>query len=141
MLLLLLRRSGEFTFSGDATATIHTTVAKAETQPLCVNVTVANAASAAMASDVVVLGFIQSKLPDSPRNAKLCDFAREAAVKPGEKRSVKLCVESLGKALALVDEDGEQRVVPGEYTLTVGVKGGVGGAGAGAAIGKVVVAA
>lgn len=34
-----------------------------------------------MASDVVLLAFIDSKLPDSPRNPKLCDFQRLAAVK------------------------------------------------------------
>jgi hypothetical protein len=81
-----------------------------------------------------------SELPDSPRNPKLCDFQREAAVQRGESRSVRLCVDSLGPALALVSEKGEQRVVPGEYTITVGVKGGVGGSGAGAVLGKVVVA-
>ena len=36
---------------------------------------------ATMASDVVLLAFIDSKLPDSPRNPKLCDFQRLAAVK------------------------------------------------------------
>jgi hypothetical protein len=131
----------EFTFSGDAAATLHTTVATAERQPLCFSATVTNAVHAAMASDVVLLAFIGSKLPDAPRNPKLCDFQREAAVRPGEARAVKLCVDSLGAALALVDARGEQRVVPGEYTVTVGVRGGVGGAGAGSVIGKVIVAA
>lgn len=130
---------GSFTFSA-AVQTLHTTVAAAETKPLCFSVTVKNEASATMESDVVVLGFIGSSLPDSPRNAKLCDFQREAAVKPGESRTVKLCVDSLGRALALVDDAGNQRVVPGEYTVTAGVKGGVGGAGAGGVVGKVVVA-
>eukprot|EP01049_Picozoa_sp_SAG25_P020098 SAG25_NODE_6705_length_536_cov_1.167048_1_plen_46_part_00 len=35
---------------------------------------------------------------------------------------------------------GEQRVVSGEYTITVGVKVGVGGSGESAVLGKVVVA-
>ena len=64
-----------------------------------------------------------------------------AAVQPGQQRSVELCVDSLGAALALVDAKGNQRVVPGEYAVTVGVRGGVGGSGAGSVIGKVVVSA
>jgi hypothetical protein len=92
-------------------------------------------------SDVVVLSFIGSDHPDAPRNPKLCDFAREGGVKPGEEREVRLCVDALGSALALVNDKGEQRVLPGEYTITAGVQGGVGGAGAGSVIGKVVVAA
>ena len=43
----------------------------------------------------------------------------------GGQRGVKLCVDSLGAALALVDAAGNQRVLPGEYTVTVGVAGGV----------------
>ena len=132
---------GSFTFTAGGVQTLHTTVAAAESKPLCFSVTVTNEASATMESDVVVLGFIGSSLPDSPRNAKLCDFQREAAVKPGESRTVKLCVDSLGRALALVDQTGNQRVVPGEYTVTMGVEGSVGGAGAGKVVGKVVVAA
>ena len=91
-----------------------------------------------MASDVVVLGFIASAHADAPRNPKLCDFAREAAIKPAEAREVKLCVNN---ALALVDEAGNERVLPGEYTVTVGTRGGVGGAGAGSVIGRVFVSA
>ena len=45
------------------------------------------------------------------------------------------------RALALVDAGGNQRVLPGEYTITVGVKGGVGGAGAGSVVGKLVITA
>lgn len=104
-------------------------------KPLCFVATVTNAASAAMASDVVLLAFIGSKLPDSPRNPKLCDFQRVAGVHPGQSRSV-LCVNSPLPALALVDAKGNERVVAGEYTVTVGVQGGVGGSGAGSAIGK-----
>ena len=90
-------------------------------------------------SDVVVLGFVSSEHTDAPRNPKLCDFARESSVYPGEKRMVKLCVDALGVALALVNEKGEQRVLPGEYVMTAGVAGGVGGAGAGSVIGTIVV--
>jgi hypothetical protein len=134
---------GDFFFSAAETGkTLHTTVAKAESQPLCFRVAVKNhATSHAMTSDVVVLAFIGSDHPDAPRNAKLCDFQREASVKPGESRTVELCVDSLGRALALVDVAGRQRVVPGKFTVTVGVQGGVGGAGAGSAIGTVVVTA
>ena len=131
---------GDFEFSGDATTTLHATVAEAESQPQCFSVKVSNAAGAAMTSDVVVLAFIDSKLPDAPRNPKLCDFVREAAVKPGEQRDVKICADAIG-ALALVDAGGNQRVLPGEYTITVGVKGGVGGAGAGSVVGKLVITA
>ena len=127
-----------------ATTTLHATVAEAESQPQCFSVKVVNAAGrrmpSGMVSDVVVLAFIDSKLPDAPRNPKLCDFVREAAVKPGEQRDVKICADAIG-ALALVDAGGNQRVLPGEYTITVGVKGGVGGAGAGSVVGKLVITA
>jgi len=131
----------DFAFAGDAGATLHTTVAAAESAPLCFHMSVTNTGAAAVTADVVVLGFISSSLPDAPRNPKLCDFAREAAVAPGEKRGVKLCVGALGAALALVDDAGVQRVLPGSYTITAGVKGAVGGAGAGAVIGTLIVSA
>ena len=140
---------GEVEFSLPAKAgpptTIHTTVAKARSQPLCFTVTVKNGAGARMATDVVVLGFIASQLPDSPRNPKLCDFQRESAVLPGEQRHVQLCANALG-ALALVDTSGAapvERILPGEYTLTVGVggSGSVGGTGAGGTIGKLLLRA
>ena len=126
------------TFKGDASAMLNTTVAAAPSAPLCLSVEVSNGAASKMASDVVVLGFIASAHADAPRNPKLCDFAREAAIKPAEAREVKLCVNN---ALALVDEAGNERVLPGEYTVTVGTRGGVGGAGAGSVIGRVFVSA
>jgi hypothetical protein len=49
---------GDFTFSADAETTLHTTVAAAESTPLCFNVSVTNSHAAAMASDVVMLAFI-----------------------------------------------------------------------------------
>ena len=152
-----------FAFTGDAAATLHTTVATALTgAPLCFAVAVSNTVHAAgaatassttgttgtsgagaaptgVASDVVVLGFVQSSHPDAPRNGKLCDFAREAAVQPGETRAVNLCVGA--NALPLIDDAGKSRVLPGEYTVRAGVAGGVGGAGAGAVVGTIVVAA
>jgi len=85
-----------------------------------------------------MLGFIHSAHADAPRNGKLCDFARERAIRPGEARTVTLCA---GAALPLVDDQGTERVLPGTYTLTVGVAGGIGGAGAGSTIGTVVVKA
>ena len=136
-------------FRGDATATLHTTVATALAKPLCFGVNVSNtggragagagAATTGVASDVVVLGFVKSSHPDAPRNGKLCDFARERAVQPGETRTVKLCVGP--DALPLVDDAGKTRVLPGEYTVSAGVAGGVGGAGAGSQVGTIVVAA
>ena len=54
----------------------------------------------------------------------------------GEQRAVKLCV---GQALPLVDDNGKERILSGEYRVIVGVKGGVGGAGAGSVIGKIIV--
>jgi beta-D-xylosidase 4 len=125
-----------FSFRGNASAVLHTTVAAAKTQPLCLDVHVVN--ERGPASDVVVLGFVSSEHTDAPRNGKLADFVREGAVKAGEVRLVKLCI---GAALPLVDAQGEERVLPGEYTVRVGVKGGVGGAGAGSVIGMVVVGA
>ncbi len=116
---------------------------------LCFNVTV-SAAKDGLESDVAVLGFLQpqhqsaidvvtKKLP----NPQLCDFTRLAAVKPGDKQQVSLCVDGLGPGLQHVSEDGSKTVLPGEYVMTVGVKseGSVGGAGAGAVIGRVVVSA
>jgi len=126
----------DFSFSGDDTAVVHTTVAAAKSASLCFSVHVKNAAGG-MPSDVVVLGFIKSDHADAPPNPKLCDFVREAAVRPAEQREVKLCV---GAALPLVSEAGEERVLPGEYVITVGVKGGVGGVGAGSVVGKLNVA-
>jgi len=131
-------------------AVLHTTVAAA-TAPnadLCFNATIKNVGAAGgWTSDVVVLGFIKSALPDSAPNAKLFDFRRIAKVAPGAAAAVRLCVDALaptssgGSALALVDVGGKSSVRPGTYTLTAGVKGGVGGAGAGGVIGTIVVAA
>ena len=116
---------------------------------LCFNATV-SAAKDGLESDLVVLGFLQpqhqaaidvitKKLP----NPQLCDFTRLAAVKPGDKQRISLCVNGLGPGLQHVSEDGSKVVLPGEYVMTVGVKaeGSVGGAGAGAVIGRVVVSA
>ena len=125
----------EFTFSGDRAATLTTTVARADSKPLCFDVDVSNA-PAGVASDIVVLGFISSAHADAPRNGKLCDFVRESNVAPGEQRTVKICAT---KALSLVDDDGNERVLPGRYTVTVGVAGGVGGTGAGSTVGTVIV--
>ena len=57
---------------------------------------------------------------------------------PGETRAVRLCVGP--DALPLVDDAGKARVLPGEYTVSAGVAGGVGGAGAGGVIGTIVIA-
>jgi beta-glucosidase len=116
---------------------------------LCFSVTV-SAAEGGLESDVAVLGFLQpqhqsaidvitKKLP----NPQLCDFTRLAAVKPGSERKVSLCVDGLGPGLEHVSEDGSKTVLPGEYVMTVGVKseGNVGGTGAGAVIGRVLVSA
>ena len=129
----------DFYFRGDPAAILHTTVAEAENTPLCFGVTVSNAATASFTADVVVLGFISSDHADAPANSKLCDFSREAAVSPGTTRDVKVCANGLHSALLLVDANGSQRVQPGNYTITVGVKGGVGGAGAGAVVGTVII--
>ena len=125
----------EFSFHGDTAATVHTTVAQAATASLCFSAQVKNTGS--MTSDVVLLGFVQSAHADAPRNPKLCDFVRQAAIAPGAQRKVELCV---GAALALVDDAGNERVLPGEYIVTVGVKGGVGGVGAGSVVGTLLVA-
>ena len=124
-------------FAGNASRVVHTTVATAASQPLCFDVDVINEDSrAGHTSDATMLGFVHSKHGDAPRNGKLCDFVREAAIVPGERRSVRLCV---GTALPLVDDHGHERVLPGEYVVRAGVHGGVGGKGAGAVVGKVVV--
>ena len=123
-------------FSGNASAVVHTTVKAAASEPLCLAVTVIH--QGGPVSDVVLMGFISSDHTDAPRNGKLCDFAREGAIEPGQRRTVHLCV---GKALPLVDEHGHERVLTGEYTVRAGVSGGVGGAGAGSVVGKVIVSA
>jgi len=125
--------------AANASAVLHTTVAAAEAgAPLCFGVLVQSAKRSAMAADVVVLGFVSSAHDDAPRNSRLCDFVREAALQPGaQARELSLCVNA---ALPLVNDAGEERVLRGTYTATVGVKGGVGGAGAGSVIGSVVVA-
>ena len=120
-------------FHGNASTTLHTTVARAVTDPLCLSLQI-EAAPVGMASDVVVLGFVRSDHADAPLNGKLCDFVRERALLPGERRQVEICVSA---ALALVDDGGNERVLPGTYTVTAGVAGGVGGAGAGSVIGTV----
>ena len=134
----------EFLFSGDVSSVLHTTVAKAsaaKASSLCFKASVANVAGSDFTSDVVLLAFIASTLPDAPRNPKLVDFQRVAAVAPGETRDVLLCVNALGRGgLGLVDAEGNERVLPGTYTVTVGVSGGVGGSGAGSVVGTRIVA-
>ena len=120
-----------FEFSSAPNATLHTTVASAPTHPLCFVVTVSNAG---MPSDVVVLAFIHSDHPDATPNPKLANFVRESSL--SGRRDVQLCV---GVALPLVDDDGRSRILPGEYRVTVGAEGGVGGSGAGSKIGTIVV--
>ena len=121
-------------FVAGVDAVVHTTVATAGRQPICFKVTVHN--KGGLVTDVVVLGFMESDHADAPRNSKLADFVRASAVQVGEQRVVELCV---GQALPLVNEQGHERVLEGEYRVIVGVKGGVGGAGAGTLIGTVVV--
>ena len=118
---------------------VHTTVAAATSgQPICFNASVTHTGVGPVA-DVVVLAFVSSNHDDATPNPRLCDFAREAAIAPHETRQLVLCVDALGSALALVDDNGTARVVPGNYTVTVGVAGGVGGDGAGSAVGTAVV--
>lgn len=88
-----------------------------------------------------MLGFITSSHADQAVNPKLFDFVRVGSVRPHEQRTVQLCVDAIGKTLALVNDDGLQRVLPGKYVLSVGVKGAVGGSGAGSQVGTVLVSA
>ena len=141
----------------NGSAIIHTTVAVPDYEHLCFEVYVTNAdsgvagagadvgadvtasagAGVGMAVDVVVLAFIKSDHSDAPRNPKLADFVREDAIRVGEQRTVLVCVGP--DSLPLVSDDGKERVLPGEYGVTVGVKGGVGGDGAGSLVGTIVV--
>ena len=59
-------------------------------------------------------------------------------MQPGETRAVRLCVGP--DALPLVDDAGKARVLPGEYAVSAGVAGGVGGGGAGEVVGTIFVA-
>ena len=103
-------------------------------QHLCFAVTVLN--TAGMVTDVVVLGFIESSHPEAPPNSKLAAFERESRLEVGDQRVVQLCV---GSALPLVDENGIENILEGSYRVLAGVKGGIGGDGAGATIGTIVV--
>ena len=105
-------------------------------KPLCFNVSITNTglSSFKKPSDVVVLAFLKSDHVDAPI-AKLGDFKRLSKIQVGETRSVSLCVE---KRIPLVNEHGEERILPGNYTVSAGVKGGVGGSGAGTTIGTIV---
>jgi len=125
---------GDVVFSGDAAAVVHTSVGAVGSQPVCFNVTVHNRGG--LRTDVAVLAFVESDHADAPRNSKLADFVRESAVEVGEWRKVQLCVD---KALPLVDAQGLECVLEGEYRVIVGVKDGVGGAGAGTLMGTVIV--
>lgn len=119
----------EFAFQG-ASLVARVAVTEMERHVACFPVNVSNVGRST--SDVVVLGFISSNHTDAPRNPKLFDFAREASLYPGELRRVSLCA---GEAVKLVDSSGVERVLPGTYQITVGVRGGVGGDGAGSVIG------
>lgn len=120
---------------------LYTTVSTAASTPLCVQVGVTNTGKGSWTSDVVVLGFITSSHTDQAANPKLFDFVRVGNVRPHEQRTVQLCVDAIGETLALVNDDGVQRVLPGEYVLSAGVKGAVGGSGAGSQVGTVFVSA
>ena len=102
---------------------------------------VTNTGKGSWTFDVVVLGFITSGHADQAVNPKLFDFVRVGSVRPHEQRAVKLCVNAIGETLALVNDDGLQRVLPGKYVLSAGVKGAVGGSGAGSQVGTVFVSA
>ena len=66
-------------------------------------------------SDVVVLGFISSDHATAPLNKELFGYSREAAVAPGESRLVHFSVPA--QVLSLVDEHGDESIVPGEYQI------------------------
>ena len=134
----------------NGSAVIHSIVAVPDYEHLCFEVYVTNVGSGVvdagagagagvgMAVDVVVLAFISSDHSDAPRNPKLADFGREDAIRVGEQRTVLVCIGP-DYSLPLVSDDGKERVLPGEYGVTVGVKGGVGGDGAGSLVGTIVV--
>eukprot|EP01047_Picozoa_sp_COSAG01_P013115 COSAG01_NODE_607_length_14866_cov_60.568633_13_plen_225_part_00 len=74
------------------------------------------------ASDVVVLGFLRNPAEhgDAPKK-ELFNFERVHMLRPGVTEQVTLSVPS--QVLSLVDEEGTERLLAGEYTLEFGVEG------------------
>lgn len=88
--------------------------------PLVYTVTVTN--TGAVASDVVVLGFLTNppELQAAPKK-ELFNFARLRLVVPGQTRTVRLSVPA--QVLSQVDELGTEWLVEGEYGVHFGVRG------------------
>ena len=75
----------------------------------------------AVASPVVVLGFVNATHPDAPPNAELFDFARVAMLMPGASQTVTLAMNP--SVLAVVDKRGVSSIVPSTYDVLFGVDG------------------
>mmetsp|Transcript_62176 Transcript_62176/g.147303 ORF Transcript_62176/g.147303 Transcript_62176/m.147303 type:complete len:190 (+) Transcript_62176:43-612(+) len=73
-----------------------------------------------VASDVVVLGFVSSDHPDAPANKELFGYER-VHLAPGETTTVRLSIPA--QVLSLVDDKGQERILPGTYNVEFGVEG------------------
>eukprot|EP00944_MAST-04C_sp_MAST-4C-sp1_P007923 g7923.t1 len=72
-------------------------------------------------SECSVLGFVSSDHEDAPINKELFDFARVGPLQPGESTIVHLSLPA--SVLSIVNKDGEEYILPGNYNIEFGVKG------------------
>ena len=68
-----------------------------------------------------MLGFVSSDHEDAPINKELFDFARVGPLQPGESTIVHLSLPA--SVLSIVNKDGEEYILPGNYNIEFGVKG------------------
>ena len=73
-----------------------------------------------------VLAFLDSRNAeggenDAAANGELADFGLTQVLKPGESETVHLTIAAT--VVSLVDDEGTERIAPGVYGVTIGVKG------------------
>jgi beta-glucosidase len=74
-----------------------------------------------MRSAVSVQAFVSSEHPDAPANSKLYDFNKTRVLLPGEHATLQMTLRP-GR-LALVNDNGDERIAAGEYTVRIGGAG------------------
>ena len=83
------------------------------------SVRVTNVGGAAAA--VAVQAFLSSSHADAVTNEELVDFAKSGVLQPGASETIRLTVPR--EQLALIDDLGDERIEPGDYTLRFGGHG------------------
>ena len=83
------------------------------------SVRVTNVGGAAAA--VAVQAFLSSAHADAVTNEELVDFAKSGVLQPGASETIRLTVPR--ERLALIDDLGDERIAPGDYTLRFGGHG------------------